>query len=225
MIIDAFKNKIFPTAPTGFQGDVDEDELLKKHHEKDSKLPAIEEEPEDEISDISGLEQINRLDKFYGSGLINKYFKETSLIKIINQLKITEKKPKTHQKYINLMVHLIIGLEKLKEEIENMSKDAVGNKKFGYLKDLVRKIVDANQKLDEMSDLETEESATERQQGQGLKILTPQQMIATLPILLAQLKAGNNSKKLKNEIRQLLYSLYRSKNLSKTIYNSLMNTI
>ena len=50
-------------------------------------------------------------------------------------------------------------------------------------------------------------------------------MISRLPILLAQLKAGNNSNKLKNEIRQLLYSLYRSKNLSKKIYNSLMNTI
>ena len=50
-------------------------------------------------------------------------------------------------------------------------------------------------------------------------------MITRLPILLAQLKAGINSEKLKNEIRQLLYSLYRSKNLSKAIYNSLMNTI
>ena len=50
-------------------------------------------------------------------------------------------------------------------------------------------------------------------------------MITRLPILIAQLKAGNNSEKLKNEIRQLLYSLYRSKNLSKTIYNNLMNTI
>ena len=50
-------------------------------------------------------------------------------------------------------------------------------------------------------------------------------MITTLPILLAQLKAGNNSQKLRNEIRRLLHSLYRSKKLSKTIYNSLMNTI
>ena len=63
------------------------------------------------------------------------------------------------------------------------------------------------------------------QKGQGLKILTPQQMITRLPILLAQLKAENNSQKLKNETRQIVYSLYRSKNLSKTIYNSLMNTI
>ena len=45
--------------------------------------------------------------------------------------------------------------------------------------------------------------------GEGLKILTPIQMLSRLPITLAQLKAGNNSEKLKNEIRQLLYSLYR----------------
>ena len=50
-------------------------------------------------------------------------------------------------------------------------------------------------------------------------------MITRLPILLAQLKARNTSEKLKNEIRQIVYSLYRSKNLSKTIYNSLMSTI
>ena len=52
-----------------------------------------------------------------------------------------------------------------------------------------------------------------QQQGKGLKILKPKQMLSRLPISLAQLKAGNNSKKLKNEIRQLLYSLHRSKNL------------
>ena len=52
------------------------------------------------------------------------------------------------------------------------------------------------------------------QQGQGLKILTPNQMLIRLPITLAQLKAGNNSEKLKNEIRQLLYSLYRLQKLS-----------
>ena len=60
-------------------------------------------------------------------------------------------------------------------------------------------------------DLESEESAAQRreQEGQGVKLLTPEQMLSRLPISLAQLKAGNNSKKLKNEIRQLLYSLYR----------------
>ena len=61
--------------------------------------------------------------------------------------------------------------------------------------------------------------------GKGLKILTPQQMFTRLQILLAQIKAGNNSQKLKNEIRQLLYSLYRSKQISKTIYKNLIATI
>ena len=67
-----------------------------------------------------------------------------------------------------------------------------------------------------MLDLETEESASQKREheGKGLKILTPQQMLSRLPISLAQLKAGNNSQKLKNELRQLLYSLYRSKKLS-----------
>ena len=61
--------------------------------------------------------------------------------------------------------------------------------------------------------------------GSGLKILTPQQMLARLPILLAQVQAGNNSRELKNEIRQLLYSLYRSKQISKTVYKNLIATI
>ena len=65
----------------------------------------------------------------------------------------------------------------------------------------------------------------QNQKGQGLKLLTPQQMLSRLPYSLAQLKAGNNSQELKNEIRQLLYLLYRSKQLSKTIYKHLMNTI
>ena len=62
-----------------------------------------------------------------------------------------------------------------------------------------------------MTELESEESAAQRrsQRGQGLKILTRQQMLSRLPISLAQLKAGNNLQKLKNERRQLLYSLYR----------------
>ena len=69
------------------------------------------------------------------------------------------------------------------------------------------------------------EFSRQNQEGQGLKILTPQQMLSRLPIALTQLKAGNNSQKLKNEIRQLLYSLYRPKKLSKTIYKHSLNTI
>ena len=63
------------------------------------------------------------------------------------------------------------------------------------------------------------------QRGQELKILTPNQMLSRLRIILVQLKAGNNSEKLKNEIRQLQHSLCRSKKLTKRIYNNLINTI
>ena len=65
----------------------------------------------------------------------------------------------------------------------------------------------------------------QKQLGLGLKTLTPNQMLSRLPITLAQLKAGNNSEKLKNEIRQLLYSLYRSKKLTKQLYKSLIDII
>ena len=64
-----------------------------------------------------------------------------------------------------------------------------------------------------------------KQQGLGLKILIPNQMLSRLPISLAQLKAENNSDKLRNEIGQLLYSLNRSKKLTKSIYNNLINII
>ena len=76
-------------------------------------------------------------------------------------------------------------------------------------------------------ELESEKSAVERknQQGEGIKILTPNQTLSRLPISLAQLKAGNNSEKLKNEIRQLLYSLYRSKNMTKQVYNNLIKPV
>ena len=61
--------------------------------------------------------------------------------------------------------------------------------------------------------------------GEGLKILTNKQMLNRLPILLAQIQSGNNSIKLKNETRQILYSLYKSRSLTKTVYNKLINSV
>ena len=63
------------------------------------------------------------------------------------------------------------------------------------------------------------------QEGEGLKILTPNQMLTRLPIALAQVKAGNNSESLLNEIRQIVYSLYRSKEITKKVYNNIINSI
>ena len=67
------------------------------------------------------------------------------------------------------------------------------------------------------------------QEGEGvnemLKGLTPNQMLKRLPVALAQVKAGNNSESLLNEIRQIVYSLYRSKEITKKVYNNIINSI
>ena len=87
-------------------------------------------------------------------------------------------------------------LSDLEEKNKEMSESEIKNKKLDEILDIVEKILDFNYK---------------NKKGQGLKILTPDQMFCRLPITLAQLKAGNNSEKLIKEIRKLLYSLYRSK--------------
>ena len=61
--------------------------------------------------------------------------------------------------------------------------------------------------------------------GTGLKILTPKQMLQRLSIALAQIKAGNNSENLLNEIRQIAYSLYQSKEITKKMYNHIIESI
>ena len=93
-----------------------------------------------------------------------------------------------------------------------MSKNEIEIKKPDKILEIVKNFFEFNKKIQNKS-------------GGGLKILTPNQMLSRLPISLAQLKAGNNSEKLKNEIRQLLYSLYRSKKLTKQLYKSLIDII
>ena len=102
------------------------------------------------------------------------------------------------------------GLKNLKKETEYMFKEERVNGKPDKIVGIVEEILKFNKEI---------------QQGKGLKILTPNQMLRRLPISLAQIKAGNNSGNLKNEIRQLLYSLYRSKNMTKQVYNNLIKYI
>ena len=123
--------------------------------------------------------------------------------------------------------------KKLRKTEDKKNKDQV------YLiKEMLNTMKEAIKNVSENKKLEIEENEKiinffERilyfnrldQSGKGLKILTPNQMFSRLPITLAQLKAGNNSEKLKNEIRQLLYSLYRSKKLTKQLYKSLIDII
>ena len=86
-------------------------------------------------------------------------------------------------------------LTKIKITVKNVPKDdLLKTEENEKIIDIIERILEYN---------------SENQLGLGLKMLTPNQMLSRLPISLAQLKAGNNSEKLKNEIRQLLYSLYR----------------
>ena len=61
--------------------------------------------------------------------------------------------------------------------------------------------------------------------GTGLKILTPKQMLQRFPIALAEVKAGNNSQSFLNETRQIVYSLYQSKEITKKVYNNIIKSI
>ena len=102
------------------------------------------------------------------------------------------------------------GSSDIKNEIKEMSDDEIEIEKPDKIVNIVENILEFNR---------------QNQEGQGLKILTADQMISRSPISVAQLIVGNNSEKLKNEIRQLLYCLYRSKKLTKAIFNNLINTI
>ena len=94
------------------------------------------------------------------------------------------------------------GSKDLKEEIKKMSVEEKEIENPELIVEIFEEILKFNE---------------QNQQRKGIKILTPNQMFSRLPISLAQLQAGNNSEKLKNEIRQLLYSLYRSKNMTKQV--------
>ena len=139
--------------------------------------------------------------------LFNKYFKfqkPSDMLMLLNKTKATEK----NNKLVNLINS---GLKDLKEEIKKMSEAEIEIEDPEVIVEIVEEI----RKFNEQS----------QQKGQGIKILTPNQMLNRLPIALAQLQAGNNSNKLKNEIRQLLYSFYRSKNMTEQIYKSLIGII
>ena len=133
---------------------------------------------------------------------LKKHFKFQRPSDMLKLLYTTKEKAKNNE-----LVNVInSGLK----EISKMSKDEKKIEKPNKIVEIVEEILKFN---------------IQQQLGTGLKILTPNQMLSRLPITLAQLKAGNNSEKLKNKIRQLLYSLYRSRNMTKQVYNDLINYI
>ena len=167
----------------------------------------------------------SEIDKFlekYGDKNISISYDENK--NKFNTEDITKSLKKLHNKLINL--------SKFKEEYNKFVDNIV---KFEYYKSEKEPgIVSPNQKkmrryardLKDIVDLYKLKSDNDTsKKGEGLKILNNKQIFNRLPILLAQIEAGNNSIKLKNEERQILYSLYRSKLLTKTGYNNLIKSI
>ena len=72
---------------------------------------------------------------------------------------------------------------------------------------------------------EPKTKANNKLSGKGLKILTAKQLLQRLPIVLSQVKAGNNTETLLNDIRQIVHSLYQSKEITKKVYNNLIKSI
>ena len=141
--------------------------------------------------------------------MFKKDFNYQNLGKMYNVLSDTKNTGK-HNTLVNLINS---GLIDLKKDIGNASKDDVNKIEEIYkIADIVELILNFNNNDDD-------------QHGQWVEILTPNQMLSRLPISFAQLKARNNSEKLKNEIRHLLHSLYWSKKLTKQIYKTLIGII
>ena len=132
------------------------------------------------------------------------HFQVQDLKALLEKLKKSKNNKKRNRTQVNLINS---GLRDLKEEIENMSEQEKRIKNPNGVVDIVEMILEFNR----------------QQNWQGLNILTPSQMLSRLPNSLAHLKAGNNSEKIKTKIRQLLYSFYSSKKLTKPLYKSLVD--
>ena len=152
------------------------------------------------------LDNVESLLKDVGSGKMNGHEFKEKYNNIVDDVKKTLDKPMLTRSEEN-MVEILLLLKEIPKP-KNKRTDEQPHTKG-------------------MPELQSEESAeqSKNQQGKGLKILTPNQMLSRLAISLVQLNAGNNSKKLKNEIKQLLYSLYRSKKLTKQMHKSLIDII
>ena len=151
-------------------------------------------------------EWVHRKQTGINSEMFQEYFKNGRPSDLLKDLyRINDKK-----KSSKLVDVIKSGLSDLKNETKNMDEKEKETEKPNEIIDVVEEILEFNK---------------QKQEGKGLKILTSDQMFSRLPITLAQLKAGNNLQKLRNETRQLLYSLCRSKKLTKQFYKSFVDII
>ena len=152
------------------------------------------------------LDIINKNEENINNELFKEYFDYSNPDTMIKRLKNVNDE---------INKNMVESINKNLNKMEKIIKYLPENKTFKIEEN--KKMIDIVERILELN--------SEKQLGLGLKILTPNQMLSRLPITLAQLKAGNNSEKLKNEIRQLLYSLYRSKKLTKQLYKSLVDIV
>ena len=133
-----------------------------------------------------------------------------------SQIKFSEVKNKQNE-FLNKLNNVKIGkkTDEQKEVINNLEKFYNSREEvINFFRDYIEMLSDA--KYDAKQDETT---------GTGLKILTLKQMLQRLPIALAQAKAGNNSESLLNGIRQIVYSLYQSKQMTRKVCNHIIKSI
>ena len=182
----------------------------KKLRLSDNYLYSSEEEQEGQEKTKTDMNEIIKYITKEEIDLNEEIFKKYFNFQRPSDMLMFLNKTNDKEKNIELVNVINSGLKDLKEEIKKISEAEIEIEDPESIVKIVEEILKFNKY---------------NQEGKGLKILLPSQMLSRLPITLAQLKAGNNSEKLKNEIRQLLYSLYRSKNMTKQVYNNLMNYI
>ena len=119
--------------------------------------------------------------------------------------------------FLNKLTNIKIGRKTLEPEkiINNLERFYISRQEvMNFFRDYTEMLSDANYRAKQ-----------NETKGKRLKILTPKQMLQRLPVALAQVKAGNNSENLLNEIRQIIYSLYQSKEITKKVYNNLIKSL
>ena len=133
-----------------------------------------------------------------------------------SQIGFSEAKNKQNE-FLNKLGNIKIGKKSLeqKEVINNLERFQISREEvIDFFRDYVEMLSDARYK-----------SKQNETKGKGFKIVIPKQMLQRLPIARAQVKAGNNSENLLNKIRQIIYSLYQSKEITKKVYNNLMKSL
>ena len=208
-------------------------EHIKNLKEQGINVKVDEDQINDLINKISDIKDKDEKNTYIDSE-IDKFLKDYGDKSIIISYYKNKNKFNTEEitKSLKKLLNELINFSEFNEEYNKFMDNVI---KFEYYKSEEEPgSVSPNQKkvrryvksLKDIVDFYNPQSGNvTSKKGEGLKILTNKQMLNCLPILLAQIEAGNNSIKLKNETRQILYSFYRSKALTKTVDNKLIKSI